>query len=122
MKILKMVSLVVMAAFYIFGGVNHFRNPDFYLAIMPPYLPWHGAAVFWTGVAEILVGIGVLIPATRKVSCWGIIALLVLFMPVHVHMLVNADQFPDAPVAFLWLRFPIQLLLGVWAWWHSKTD
>lgn len=117
---IKTASLILLAVFYIVAGVNHFRAPEFYLNIMPPYLPWHEAAVLWSGVAELLLGIGVLIPATRKLSCWGIIALLVLFLPVHIHMLANADLYPEAPVGFLWLRFPMQLVLGLWAWWHSK--
>ena len=122
MRILKTVSLLVMAAFYVFAGVNHFRDPAFYLSLMPPYLPWHGAAVLWSGVAEILLGVGVLVPAIRKVSCWGIIALLIAFLPVHVYMLANAELFPEAPVAALWARFPIQVLFVLWAWWHSRTD
>ena len=32
---IKLVLKVVMAAFYIFSGFNHFRDPGFYLNIMP---------------------------------------------------------------------------------------
>jgi uncharacterized membrane protein len=122
MKILKLTLLVVMAVFYVGGGVNHFLNPAFYLNLMPPYMPAHGAAVALSGVAEVLLGVLVLWPPTRRVSAWAIIAMLVAFMPVHVHMLVNAHLFPEASVLVLWLRFPMQVVLGAWAYWYTRPD
>ena len=66
MKIVKLVLLVVMAVFYVGGGVLHLLRPEFYLPMMPPYLPWHYALVILSGVAELLCGLGVLYPPTRK--------------------------------------------------------
>ena len=108
-----------MAGFYIFGGVNHFLNPDFYLNIMPPYIPAHGAAVALSGVAEVLLGALLLWPGTRRLAAWGIIAMLIAFLPVHVHMLVNSGLYPEVSVAFLWGRFPAQTLLALWAYWYT---
>ena len=120
LRIVKTVSLAVMALFYFAAGVNHFVNPEFYLGLIPPYLPWHGGLVALSGVAEVVLALGVLVPATRKLACWAIIAMLVSFLPVHVHMLVNSELYPEAPLIALWLRFPIQILFGLWAWWHSR--
>ncbi|MDX1384360.1 MAG: DoxX family membrane protein [Thermoanaerobaculia bacterium] len=119
MKWIKLILLLVMAAFYVFGGVNHFRNPDFYLAIMPPYVPAHEAMVALSGVAEIVLGVLVVVPFTRRWAAWGIIAMLIAFLPVHIHMLVNNHLFPDVSTAFLWARFPLQALLILWAWWYT---
>lgn len=118
--LLKTVSLTVMALFYLAAGVNHFRSPDFYLSIMPPYLPWHAELVAVSGIAELVLGGAVLIPRLRRWACWGIIAMLIAFLPVHIHMLVNAHLFPEVPVLALWLRFPLQALFILWAWWHSR--
>ena len=119
MKWVKLGLLVLMAAFYFMGGVNHFRDAQFYLDMMPPYIPAHGAMVAVSGVAEILLAILVLVPATRTLAAWGIILMLIAFLPVHVHMLVNNHLFPGVPTAFLWGRFPAQALLIVWAWWYT---
>ncbi len=115
----KLVLKVVMAAFYIFFGVNHFRDPGFYLNIMPPYLPAHDAAVVWSGVAEVVLGGLVLWPRGQWLAAWGIVAMLVAFLPVHVHMLANNHLYPETPVLFLWLRFPMQALLLAWAYWYT---
>ena len=61
MSTIKRVLLWLMAAFYIFGGLMHFARADYYMPMMPPYLPWHGALIFLSGVAELGLGIAVLI-------------------------------------------------------------
>jgi len=115
----KLGLLGLMALFYIGGGINHFVNPEFYVNMMPPYMPAHGFLVALSGVVEILLGILVLWPPTRTAAAWAIIAMLVAFLPVHVHMLANSDLFPDMSVTFLWLRFPMQALLALWAYWYT---
>lgn len=117
---LRTTSRWIMALFYIGAGINHFRVPDFYLRIMPPYLPAHEILVLSSGVCEIALGAALLVPFLRRRAAWGIILLLLVFLPVHVHMLVNAELYPEAPVWFLWARFPLQGLLILWAYWHTR--
>ncbi len=120
MHVVKFVSMTLMALLYIAAGINHFLNPDFYVKIMPPYFP---NPLFWvqlSGVAEVLLGI-LLFPAkTRAWAAWLIIAMLIVFLTVHVHMLVNATDFPDVPYTFLVARFPLQALFIAWAWWYTR--
>jgi len=116
----KLGLLGLMALGYIGAGINHFVSPGFYVSIMPPYIPWHLAMVWISGVAEILLGVGVLIPKTRRVSGWLIIAMLAVFMTVHVHMLTAPEGTFDAPRWALWARLPMQAVLAAWAWWVTK--
>jgi uncharacterized membrane protein len=111
----------LMALLYIAAGINHFVNPGFYEEIMPPWVPLHYEMVLLSGIAEILLGILLLIPRFQRIAAWGIIAMLLVFMTVHLHMLVHADdQYADVPVAMLWLRLPLQGLLIFWAWWYTR--
>ena len=48
---------VVFGLFMIAAGVAHFVNPDFYLRLMPPWLPWHEELVLLSGVCEIVAGV-----------------------------------------------------------------
>ena len=123
MSWIKTVSLYVMAAFYAFAGINHFRAPEFYLPIMPPYLPWHEELVFLSGVAELLIGIGLVIPRTRVLAAWGAIALLIAVFPANLHMAladVPVGDPPQSAGALRWVRLPLQLVLIAWAWWHTR--
>lgn len=109
------LSLYVQAAVYIAAGLNHFINPKMYLAIMPPYVPWHGLMVVLSGIAEVGLGVGLLFPATRSLSAWGLIILLIAVFPANVFM-ATASQFQAVPAVLRWLRLPLQGLLIWWAY------
>jgi uncharacterized membrane protein len=121
----KRILLWIMAAFYVFAGVMHFVRPDFYLPMMPPYLPWHPALVFLSGVAELVLGVAVLIPALRGAAAWGIILLLIAIFPANLHIaLHNVPVFDNVEGAGIWnwVRLPFQLVLILWAWWYTQPD
>jgi uncharacterized membrane protein len=118
----KTVMLWLMGVFYIVAGVNHFVNPDAYLPMMPPYLPSHGLLIWLSGLAEVVLGIGVLVPTTRSISAWGIIALLIAIFPANLHIaLYNVPVFgaKEGAGIFNWIRLPFQGLLILWAWWYT---
>lgn len=120
MDTLKTIFRIIFALFFVAAGVNHFVSPDFYLNIMPPYLPWPYALVLISGAAEVVLGVGLLIPKTRRLAAWGLIALLIAVLPAHVHMVMNPQLYPDIPVVGLWLRLPVQGLLILWAWTYTR--
>lgn len=122
MRATRRVLLWLMGPTYVLAGINHFVNPAFYVAIMPPYVPWHLAMVWISGVFEILLGIGVLVPKTRTLSGWGLIALLIAVFPANLHMALADPGTYDAPAWGLWLRLPIQGLLILWAWWVTRAN
>jgi len=113
------VSRWLLATFFIAAGANHFRDPAFYLPTIPSWLPWHQELVDLSGVAEIVGGIGALLPTTRRAAGWGLIALLVAVFPANVNTALNHAQSPDRPLVdwLPWLRLPVQALLIAWVWW-----
>ncbi len=113
--ILKLVLAVLMVG----AGLNHFRAPRMYERIMPPYLPWHGPLVFWSGVAEVLLGVGLLIPQTSRLAAWGLIALFIAVFPANLYMVQHPERFRKIPRALLWLRLPLQGVLIFWAWQYT---
>jgi len=108
-------SLVLQSLVYIAGGINHFWHKDFYVHIMPDHYAHPEAWVELTGIAEIAGGLGLLVPATRRVSAVSIVAMLAVYMDVHLYMLRHADRFPEAPKWALWARIPMQFVLAAWA-------
>ncbi len=116
---MEKISLYLQSAFYVWAGVNHFRMPKFYLKMMPDYLPMHKQLVDWSGIAEIILGIGLLFEQTRSFSAWGIIMLLVAVFPANVYML-SSGKFPKIPKWFLYARFPLQIIAIWWAYSFTK--
>ncbi len=113
-------GLYVMADMYVLSGIMHFIKPKMYLGIMPRYLPNHKALVFWSGVAEILLGVGLCIPVLKTISIYGIIAMLLVFLLVHFYMLSGEKASAGIPKWVLTLRLPLQFGLMYWAWMYSN--
>lgn len=107
-----------MAAMYIIAGIMHFVKPKAYLRIMPRYLPNHKPLVHLSGLAEILLGIGICFPQTQVVSLWGIIAMLTVFFLVHFYMLSSDKAGMGLPKWVLWGRILLQFVLIWWAWFY----
>jgi len=121
----KRILLWIMSVFYVFAGVMHFVNPGFYMPMMPPYLPWHLELVYLSGVAEIVLGLAVLVPAWRRLAAWGIILLLIAIFPANLHIAlynVPIGGASEGAGALNWVRLPFQLVLIVWAWWYTRPD
>jgi uncharacterized membrane protein len=119
-RIIKTILLWLLGTFFVFAGINHFRDPGFYLKIMPPYIPWHQAMVAISGVAESLLGLAVLVPRAKRLAGWGLIALLVAVFPANVYMYQNPELFPQMKPAALLIRLPLQGVMIAWAWWASS--
>ena len=119
----KRISVFIQAAFYLFAGANHFVHPEFYLPLIPEYLPFHHAINAFAGVAEVLFGVGLLIPVTRNWSAIGIIAMLIAFIPSHVFFIEIGGCVQDglcAPLWVGWVRLVIIHPLLIWWAWSVK--
>lgn len=118
----RAAALVALGLLFVAAGVNHLLNPDFYVGIMPPWLPAHREFVAISGVFEILGGLAVFVGRIREWAGWGLVALLVAVFPANLHMALNAEEFPSLPEAALWGRLPVQAVLIGWAWWATRRD
>ncbi|MFN0084087.1 MAG: MauE/DoxX family redox-associated membrane protein [Blastocatellia bacterium] len=117
----KLVMKYLLAGFFVAAGVNHFVNPDFYLRIMPPYLPWPSALHLLAGALEAALGVMILIPRLQNRAAWGMIALLLAVYPANLHMAFNQHLYPEVPASFHWIRLPLQFVLIAWAWWYTDN-
>lgn len=109
-----------MSIFYIITGTLHFVATDFYLRLMPPYIPYHKEMVYISGLAEIILGFGLVANKTRRLSAWGIIALLIAVFPANIHAYVNNVDVFGLPRWVLLLRLPFQGVLIYWAYIYTR--
>ena len=109
-------SLFGLSLFFIYFGIDHFINPEFYLSIMPPAFPLHVEAVYISGFFEILGGISVLIAPLRKIAGWGLVALLICVYPANIYMAITPEAFPEISIGLLYFRLPLQFLFIYWAY------
>jgi uncharacterized membrane protein len=120
---MKRMALWLQIVFYLAAGINHFRHPTAYYRLIPTFLPAHVMINVLAGIAEISFSLLLIFPTTRKWAAYGIIIMLLAFIPAHVYFISMGSCIPElcVPQWVGWLRLVViqPLLLG-WAWWCRK--
>ena len=122
MNKLKIVGMAFVFLWFMGGGVMHFISPEFFLAIMPPSLPYNEAAVAISGVFEIIGAVGLLFQRTRRMAGIGLFFLTLAVSPANIYMSLNPELFPDVSDLALTLRLVMQVLLLSCIWWSTAAD
>ena len=113
-----------MSLLYIVIGIRHFTDPDFFLKIMPPFLPFKKELVLISGFFEIAFGFLLLFHKTRFYASWGIILLLIAVFPANIYLYLS--EIPQEALGFTkcqaLVRMPFQIPLLIIAYWHSMES
>ena len=122
---IKKGSLYLQAGFYTLAGVNHFVHPEFYLPLIPDYLPWHSILNAGSGLMEIISGLALIPSQTRKLAGYLLVALLVLFVPSHIHFLQMGSCVKGGLCVAPWISWlrllSVHPLLIFWAYWNVRA-
>jgi uncharacterized membrane protein len=114
---MEKVSIIIMSIFYIAAGLNHFKNPNLYIKMIPGYLPYPKVLNHLSGAAEVVLGLMLFYEPVRNYALLGIIALLIAVFPANIEM-VNSEHFKTIPKKFKILRLPLQAVVIYWAYIH----
>ncbi len=83
----------ILAVFYALAGVIHLIRPAPFLTITPDWVPAPAAVVLLTGVAEILGGIGLVQPFSkrlRRAAGWGLALYALCVWPANInHFIID---------------------------------
>jgi len=124
MKTFRGNAAVATGLTFIFTGATHFLIPDTFMKLMPPFIPAPTAMVYISGFFEILGGIGLLLPRTRRWAAYGLILLLLAVFPANIYVALNNVQLGGfmSYAVYQWLRLPMQLVLIWWVWWIKSGE
>ena len=117
---LKTISIIIMSLFYIGAGINHFINPDWFVRIVPPILPFKITIVYISGIFEVILGFLLIFPKTRFIAGWGLILLLLAVYPANIYVALTNGKAMDTTPMIAWARLPFQFVFIGLAYWHSK--
>ena len=120
--IAKYILIIISSIFYVLVGIKHFIDPNFFLAIVPPYLPYHLELVYISGLFEILFGIMILFPKYRYWGSVGLILLLIAVFPANIYLFqsVEAQKAIGATQEIATWRLPVQGIFILVAYWIRK--
>jgi len=109
-------SLLVLL--FVGMGLFHLVRPQVFGTVMPPFIPFPSFCIWVSGLAEILGGVGLLVPVrwVALLTRWGLVLLLLAVFPVNIYMALYPHASPLIHIApwILWARLPLQPLL-IWA-------
>jgi uncharacterized membrane protein len=121
-RIMKYAGLVLVSLFFLVGGRAHFTSTEFFVSIVPPYVPMPLMTVYVTGVPEIIGAVAIWVPAWRSWAGIGLVALTVCVTPANMYMWLNPQLFPDISPAFLTWRLVAQVALLALIWWSTRPE
>jgi uncharacterized membrane protein len=111
---------VGLAVMFFFTAAAHFNSmrPDM-IAMVPPFVPNPGFMVTFTGVCEILGGIGLLVPRTRRIAALALILLLLSVLPANIYAAQAGVTLRGAPPTPMIPRIALQLVFIAVLWWSG---
>ena len=126
-------SARAIGAMFAGAGVTHFARPAFFEAIVPRWFPNPALANQLSGAAEIVCGVGMFFPRTRRMAAYGLLGILAGVFPANVDMYLNdVDMQPDDDGKMTrvegaegvkqrnLIRLPFQFLFAFLVWRHTK--
>ena len=119
---LRRAGLIFSFLWFAVGGAGHFVLPAFFVSICPPWVPEPLLVVYLSGVVELLLALLLIPLRTRAPAGLALLALIVAVTPVHIWMLMVPEQFPQFPVAALWLRLLIQVAFFANVAWSTRPE
>lgn len=92
--LVKRMSRIGFAAAFVGSGIAHFLTPRFFVALIPSRIPWRRFWVYGSGLVELLLAVGLWRARWRTLAAQGTLALMLLFLPLHL-----VDILREKPVA-----------------------
>lgn len=115
-------AAVAMGLSFLFTGTWHFTSPEIFDTMMPPYLPFPRRLIYVSGFFEILGGLGIVLPRTRRLAGLCLALLLICVVPANVHVAMNNIRLPGTPQLpfYNWVRVGLQGVFVIWALWSTR--
>ena len=114
-----------MAVFMAFTGLAHFKFQKGMAMMIPDFIPWKMFWVYFTGVLEIILAVGLLIHEIREITAVALILFLMLVFIANIHSshkkvnLFKADYSGPGMSYLFKERIPMQLILIAWTWFFG---
>ncbi|MEH6790577.1 DoxX family protein [Parasphingorhabdus sp.] len=111
----------LLAAIYLIAGVAHIRSPAGFLAITPDWVPFPEEVIFFTGVAEIIGAVGLLVPpklvpGIRYGAGIGLALYALCVYPANINHAVNNIAIGGTSASWLY-HAPRLAFQPVFIWW-----
>lgn len=115
---------IAMSIMLCFTAIGHFAFTKGMSMMIPPFIPFKTSFVYLTGLFEIFLAVGLLIPKLKVISGWTLIVFLLLMLPANVYASIHNVNYQKGTLdgnglSYLWFRIPLQFLFIAWTYFSS---
>lgn len=115
---------IAMSIMLCFTAMGHFAFTKGISMMIPQFIPFKASLVYLTGVFEILLAIGLLVPKLNVISGSALIIFLLLVLPANIYASIHKinyqkGTFDGNGLSYLWFRIPLQFLFIIWTYISS---
>lgn len=108
-------------------GIAHFTFTEGMEMMLPDFVPFKTALVHFTGILELLMGIGILIPKYQRIVGRSIILFFILILPANIHSCIKGVHIENATYGgdgldYLWYRIPLQVFFILWVYLSAVKE
>ena len=112
---------IAMSVMLVFTAIGHFVFTKGMSMMIPQFIPFKESFVYLTGIFEVLLAIGLLIPKLKVLSGCTLIIFLLLMLPANIYASINnvnyqKGTFDGNGLTYLWFRIPLQILFIIWTY------
>jgi uncharacterized membrane protein len=114
-------AVIGLGILFIFTGIGHFIQTEPMAQMLPPWVPGRMLLVYFMGVLEFAIAVGLLVPKSRRFIGWLAAVILVLFFPANIYAAINYTPMGGhawGPV-YLRIRAPLQAIILFWVYWFT---
>jgi uncharacterized membrane protein len=115
---------IAMALMLAFTAIGHFTFTKGMVMMIPDFIPFKKALVYFTGVIEILAAAGLLISSYQVLTAWLLIVFFIVLLPANInaairHIDYQKGTFTGSGLTYLWFRVPLQILFILWTYFSA---
>ena len=115
---------IAMASMLAFTAIGHFAFTKGMVMMIPDFIPFKKALVYFTGVIEIFAAAGLLISSYQVLTAWLLIVFFIVLLPANInaairHIDYQKGTFTGSGLTYLWFRVPLQILFILWTYFSA---
>ena len=115
---------IAMASMLAFTAIGHFAFTKGMVMMIPDFISFKKALVYFTGVIEILAAAGLLISSYQVLTAWLLIVFFIVLLPANInaairHIDYQKGTFTGSGLTYLWFRVPLQILFILWTYFSA---
>lgn len=115
-------ALLCVVLYFFISAIGHFLYADFLVMVVPSYIPFQKFLIYLIGFLELAGAIGILLPYTRFLAAYCLMALCIAIFSVNINMALKGYNFPEVPAICLYILPIFQIALIAFIAWAMSTE